>query len=63
MNGKEFQKHLTSAIPDVPEHFHNRMEMTLESIVNQEAHMKESTKTAIRTAMNTAAPNTVCTVH
>ena len=50
MNGKEFQKHLTSAIPDVPEHFHNRMEMTLESIVNQEANMKESTKKAIRTA-------------
>ena len=50
MNSKEFQKHLTSAIPDVPEHFHNRMEMTLESIVNQEANMKESTKRTIRTA-------------
>ena len=50
MNSREFQKHLTSAIPDVPEHFHNRMEMTLESIVNQEANMKESAKTAIRTA-------------
>jgi hypothetical protein len=50
MNSKEFQKQLTSAIPDVPEHFHNRMEMTLASIVNQEANMKESTKKAIRTA-------------
>lgn len=50
MNSREFQKQLTSAIPDVPEHFHNRMEMTLASIVNQEANMKESTKKAIRTA-------------
>lgn len=50
MNNKEFQKQLTSAIPDVPEHFHNRVEMTLANIVNQEANMKESTKKAIRTA-------------
>lgn len=50
MNNKEFQKQLTSAIPDVPEHFHNRLEMTLANIVNQEANMKESTKKAIRTA-------------
>ena len=50
MNSRDFQKQLTSAIPDVPEHFHNRMEMTLASIVNQEANMKESTKKAIRTA-------------
>ena len=50
MNRKEFQKQLTSAVPDVPEHFHNRMEMTLAGIVNQEANMKESTKKAIRTA-------------
>ena len=50
MNSKEFQKQLTSAIPDVPEHFHNRMEMTLANIVNQEVNMKESTKMAIRTA-------------
>ncbi|MBQ9264315.1 MAG: hypothetical protein IJ189_08930 [Clostridia bacterium] len=50
MNSKEFQKHLTSAIPDVPEHFHNRVELTLANIVNQEANMKESTKMAIRTA-------------
>ena len=50
MNSKEFQKQLTSAIPDVPEHFHHRMEMTLDRIVNQEANMKESTKRAICTA-------------
>ena len=50
MNSREFQKQLTSAIPDVPEHFHNRMEVTLASIVNQEANMKESTKKTIRTA-------------
>ena len=29
MNSREFQKQLTSAIPDVPEHFHNRMEMKI----------------------------------
>lgn len=50
MNSKEFKEKLTSVTPDVPEHFHNRMEMTLEDIVSQEAHMKESTKKAIRTA-------------
>lgn len=50
MNSKEFKEKLTSVTPEVPEHFHNRMEMTLENIVSQEAHMKESTKKVIRTA-------------
>ena len=50
MNSKEFKKQLTSVTPDIPEHFHHRMEMTLENIVLQEAPMKESTKRAICTA-------------
>ena len=50
MNSKEFKEKLTSVTPDVPEHFHLRTERTLENIVSQEAHMKESTKKAIRTA-------------
>ena len=50
MNSKEFKEKLTSVTPEIPEHFHNRMEMTLENIVAQEAHMKESTRKAIRTA-------------
>ena len=50
MNSKEFKEKLTSVTPDVPEHFHLRTERTLENIVSQEAHMKEYTKKAIRTA-------------
>ena len=50
MNSKEFKEKLTSVTPDIPEHFHHRMEMTLENIVLQEAPMKESTKRAICTA-------------
>ena len=50
MNSNEFKNKLTSVTPEVPEHFHNRVEMSLENIVMQEAHMKESTKKAIRTA-------------
>ena len=50
MNSKEFKKQLTSVTPDIPEHFHHRMEMTLENIALQEAPMKESTKRAICTA-------------
>jgi hypothetical protein len=50
MNTDEFKKQLASVTPDVPEHFHNRVEMTLENIVLQEAQMKESTKQAIKTA-------------
>ena len=50
MNSNEFKDKLTSVTPEVPEHFHNRVEMTLENIVTQEAHMKESTKQAIKTA-------------
>ena len=50
MNSNEFKDKLTSVAPEVPEHFHNRVEMTLENIVSQEAQMKESTKQAIKTA-------------
>ena len=50
MNTDEFKKQLASVTPDVPEHFHNRVEMTLENIVLQEEQMKESTKQAIKTA-------------
>lgn len=50
MNTDEFKKQLASVTPDVPEHFHNRVEMTLENIVLQEAQMKESTKQAVKTA-------------
>ena len=50
MNSNEFKDKMTSVTPEVPEHFHNRVEMTLENIVTQEAQMKESTKKAIRTA-------------
>ncbi len=50
MNSNEFKEKLTSVTPEVPEHFHNRVEMTLENIVTQEAQMKESTKQAIKTA-------------
>ena len=50
MNSNEFKDKLTSVAPEVPEHFHNRVEMTLENIVTQEAQMKESTKQAIKTA-------------
>ena len=50
MKTDEFKKQLASVTPDVPEHFHNRVEMTLENIVLQEAQMKESTKQAVKTA-------------
>ena len=50
MNTDEFKKQLASVTPDVPEHFHNRVEMTLENIVLQEAQMKESTKQAVKMA-------------
>ena len=50
MNSNEFKDKLTSVTPEVPEHFHNRVEMTLGNIVTQEAQMKESTKQAIKTA-------------
>ncbi|MBR0086799.1 MAG: hypothetical protein IJL98_03555, partial [Lachnospiraceae bacterium] len=50
MKINEFKNRLASVTPEVPEHFHNRVEMTLENIVTQEAQMKESTKQAIRTA-------------
>ena len=50
MNSRDFQNKLASVTPEVPAHFHSRVEMTLENIVTQEAQMKESTKQAIRTA-------------
>jgi hypothetical protein len=50
MKINEFKNRLASVTPEVPEHFHNRVEMTLENIVTQEAQMKESTKQAIKTA-------------
>ena len=50
MKINEFKNRLASVTPEVPEHFHNRVEMTLENIVTQEAQMKESTKRAVRTA-------------
>ena len=50
MNSRDFQNKLTFVTPEVPAHFHSRVEMTLESIVTQEAQMKESTKQALRTA-------------
>ena len=50
MKINEFKDRLASVTPEVPEHFHSRVEMTLENIVSQEAQMKESTKQAIRTA-------------
>lgn len=49
MKINEFKDRLASVTPEVPEHFHSRVEMTLENIVSQEAQMKESTKQAIRT--------------
>ena len=50
MYSREFQIKLASVTPEVPAHFHSRVERTLENIVTQEAQMKESTKQAIRTA-------------
>ena len=50
MNSKEFKDKLTSVTPEVPEHFHGRMEMTLENIVLQEAQMKDSTIQAMKKA-------------
>lgn len=50
MKINEFKDKLASVTPEVPEHFHSRVEMTLENIVSQEVQMKESTKQAIRTA-------------
>ena len=48
MKINEFKNTLASVTPEVPEHFHSRVEMTLENIVSQEVQMKESTKQAIR---------------
>ncbi|MBQ9306619.1 MAG: hypothetical protein IJ229_01740 [Clostridia bacterium] len=53
MNEMELKKALTSVTPEVPEQFHLRMEQTLESIVAQEAQMKNSTKKAIRFSART----------
>ena len=50
MNSNEFKGKLTSVTPEVPAHFHNRVERTLENIVLQEAQMKDSTKQAIKKA-------------
>ena len=50
MNSNEFKDKLTSVTPEVPEHFHNRVEMTLENLVSQEAQMKDSTKQAMKKA-------------
>ena len=50
MKINEFKDRLASVTPEVPEHFHSRVEMTLENIVSQEAQRKESTKQAIQTA-------------
>ena len=50
MNTQEFKEQLTSVTPEMPEHFHLRTERTLENIVSQEVHMKESTKKRIRIA-------------
>ena len=50
MNSRDFQNKLASVTPEVPAHFHSRVEMTLENIVTQEAQMKESTKQALRSA-------------
>ena len=50
MNSNEFKDKLTSVTPEVPEHFHGRMEMTLENIVSQEAQMKDSTIQAMKKA-------------
>ena len=49
MNDQELKEKLTSIAPEVPEHFHYRLEKTLENIVLQEAQMKDSTKKVIRT--------------
>ena len=50
MNSRDFRNKLASATPEVPEHFHNRVEMTLENIVTQEGQMKKNTKQAGRKA-------------
>ena len=50
MNSNEFKDKLTFVTPEVPEHFHNRLEMTLENIVSQEAQMKDSTKQTMKKA-------------
>ena len=44
MNSREFKNQLTSVAPEVPARFHDRVEMTLENIVTQEAQMKENTR-------------------
>ena len=49
MNDKEFKEKLTSVTPEVPEHFHNRVEMTLENIVMQEAQKNNTTKQTNKT--------------
>ena len=50
MNSRDFQNKLASVTPEVPAHFHSRVEMTLENIVTQEEQMKESPKQAVRKA-------------
>ena len=50
MKINEWKDQLASVTPEVPEHFHNRVETVLENIVSQEVQMKENTKQAIRTA-------------
>ena len=50
MNSREFKNQLTSVAPEVPARFHDRVEMTLENIVTQEAQMKENTRQAFRGA-------------
>ncbi len=49
MNSNEFKDKLTSVTPEVPEHFHNRVEMTLENIVMQEAQKNNTTKQTTKT--------------
>ena len=48
MNSREFKNQLTSVAPEVPARFHDRVEMTLENIVTQEAQMKENTRRTSR---------------
>ena len=50
MNEETFKAQLASVAPDEPARFHDRVETALETIALQEAHMKDSTKKAIRTA-------------
>ena len=50
MNRQEFKQQLTCITPEPSAHFHKCMTITLERIVSEEAHRKESTKKALRTA-------------